>query len=67
MTIMETSQAEEMEPTASAVSWSAIVAGALAAVAATLILLILGSGLGLSLISPWPNSGISSRLSWFLA
>jgi len=60
MTVLETSQAEEMETTASAVSWSAIVAGALAAVAATLILLILGSGLGLSLISPWPNGGISS-------
>ena len=37
----------------SAVSWGAILAGAVAAAAFSLILLMLGSGLGLSAISPW--------------
>ena len=35
------------------VSWSAVLAGALAAAALSFILLILGVGLGLSVISPW--------------
>jgi hypothetical protein len=37
----------------SGVSWSAVLAGALAAAALSFILLILGVGLGLSAISPW--------------
>ena len=37
----------------SAVSWKAIIAGALAAAAISLVLLILGSALGLSTVSPW--------------
>lgn len=45
----------------SAVSWSAIIAGAAAAVALSLILLILGVGLGLSSVSPWTNQGISAE------
>ena len=45
---------------ASAVSWSAIVAGAAAAAALSLILLILGTGLGLSAISPWADNGIGA-------
>lgn len=44
----------------SAVSWSAIVAGAAAAAALSLILLVLGTGLGLSSVSPWAHSGISA-------
>ncbi len=44
----------------SAVSWSAILAGAAAAAALSLILLILGTGLGLSSISPWSNQGIAA-------
>ena len=44
----------------SAVSWSAIFAGAAAAAALSLILLILGTGLGLSSVSPWAHSGISA-------
>ncbi len=44
----------------SAVSWAAIFAGAFTAVAITLILLSLGAGLGLTSISPWPNSGVSA-------
>ncbi len=37
----------------SAVSWGAIFAGATVAAALSLILLLLGSGLGLSVVSPW--------------
>ena len=44
----------------SAVSWAAIVAGAVAAAALALILLILGVGLGLSSVSPWARSGVSA-------
>jgi len=41
----------------SAVSWPAIVAGAVVAAASSLILLALGAGLGLASISPWANLG----------
>ena len=44
----------------SAVSWSAIFAGAAAAIALSLILLILGTGLGLSSVSPWAREGASA-------
>jgi hypothetical protein len=40
------------EVTTSAVSWAAIIAGAVAATAATVILLVLGTGVGLSIVSP---------------
>lgn len=49
------------ETSASAVSWAAIIAGAIAACALTLFLLALGAGLGFSMASPWPGSGISAR------
>lgn len=54
----------------SAVSWSAIIAGAAAAAALSLILLILGTGLGLSSVSPWAFDGVSretfgwSTIAW---
>jgi hypothetical protein len=38
---------------ASAVTWSAIIAGAVTAVSVSLILLLLGSGLGFAAASPW--------------
>jgi hypothetical protein len=43
----------------SAASWPAIVAGAFAAAALSLVLLALGSGLGFAAVSPWPRAGIS--------
>ncbi len=46
--------------TGSAVSWGAIVAGAIAAAALSMILLLLGSGLGLSSASPWSTQGASA-------
>ena len=48
------------ESMTSAVSWAAIIAGALAATALSVVLLALGSGLGLSSISPWANSGATA-------
>ncbi len=45
---------------ASGVSWGAIFAGAVGAAALSLILLILGTGLGLSSVSPWANNGVSA-------
>lgn len=44
----------------SAASWAAIIAGAVVAVAASLILLALGSGLGFAAVSPWPDHGVSA-------
>ncbi len=47
--------------TASAVSWAAIFSGAFAAFAVTLILVALGSGIGLTTVSPWEGSGASAK------
>ncbi len=44
----------------SAVSWAAILGGAAAAIATTLILVILGTGLGLTAVSPWRGMGASA-------
>ena len=44
----------------SAVSWSAIFAGAAGAAALSLILLILGAGLGLSSVSPFSGQGVGA-------
>lgn len=46
---------------ASAVSWGAIFAGAAGSAALSLILVLLGSGLGFSSISPWANEGVSAK------
>ena len=43
-----------------AVSWGPIIAGAFAASTLTFILMMLGSGLGLSMVSPWSGSGTSA-------
>ncbi len=44
----------------SAVSWGAIFAGAAGAAALSLFLMVLGTGLGLSAVSPWRMEGISA-------
>jgi hypothetical protein len=49
------------EPSASGVSWGAVLAGAFAAAALALILLLLGTGLGLTAASPWANEGASAK------
>ena len=46
-----------MESSFSAISWPAIIGGAFVAAAVSLILLFLGSGLGLTWASPWSRHG----------
>jgi hypothetical protein len=43
----------------SAVSWAAIIAGAVATAALALVLVALGAGFGFSSVSPWSNTGPS--------
>lgn len=43
-----------------AVSWGAVVAGAVGAAALSLVLILLGTGLGLSVVSPWAHDGVSA-------
>lgn len=52
--------ADSPDTEASAVSWAAIIAGAVVACAASLILIALGAGLGFSTISPWHDEGVSA-------
>ena len=47
-------------PSVSGMSWPAITTGAVAAAALALLLIAFGAGLGLSAISPWSDSGVSS-------
>ncbi|MFN2289156.1 MAG: hypothetical protein ABR578_12570 [Chromatocurvus sp.] len=49
----------------SAVSWPAIFAGAAGAAALSLVLLILGTGLGLSAVSPWSMEGVNAATFGF--
>jgi hypothetical protein len=51
---------EIIEPSVAGVSWPAVLAGAIASCALTLVLLSLGAGLGFSVVSPWSNSGVSA-------
>lgn len=51
---------ESTQTQASAVSWAAIIAGATVAAALSLILLMLGTGLGLSSVSPWAYRGVTA-------
>lgn len=48
------------EANSSAVSWAAVIAGAFVAAALWLILVALGTGVGLSSVSPWSNMGASA-------
>ena len=43
-----------------AVSWGAVFAGAVGAAVLSLVLLVLGTGLGLAVVSPWANEGVSA-------
>jgi hypothetical protein len=48
------------EPSGAGVSWAAIAAGAIVSCTITLVLLAFGTGLGLSVVSPWGGSGVSA-------
>lgn len=48
----------------SAVSWGAVVAGAVASVAVTLVMVAFGVGVGFSVVSPWAENGISAAFTY---
>ncbi len=50
------------EASASAVSWGAVIGGAFAAAALSLVLLALGTGIGLAAVSPWAYRGASASM-----
>jgi hypothetical protein len=56
----QNAQADLVEPSVPGVSWAAVLAGAVASLALTLVLLSFGVGMGFSVISPWGNSGVST-------
>jgi hypothetical protein len=49
------------ESRVSAVSWSAIIGGAVVSAATTLVLSVLGFGIGLAAVAPWPYHGLSPK------
>lgn len=57
---------EGAPPSASAVSWGAVFAGAIAAAALSLILLFLGSGFGFGALSPWAGKGLNAT-AWAIS
>jgi hypothetical protein len=48
------------EPSISGASWGAIWVGAAASIAVTFAVIAFGTGLGLSVVSPWESSGVSA-------
>ncbi len=57
---MTSDDAARLDFSVGAVSWPAIVAGGVAAVAVSLLLTLFGTALGLSFTSPWVNAGVSA-------
>jgi hypothetical protein len=66
------SQPTTNEANSAGVSWPAVFGGAFVTAALSLILLALGTGLGLSSVSPWSNVGASAStisgaaIAWFI-
>ena len=58
--VFETVEISTPVEESSAMSWTAVAAGAVAAAALTLVLLAFGTGMGFSVVSPWGNSGVSA-------
>ncbi|MDX8528958.1 hypothetical protein RFM68_31275 [Mesorhizobium sp. MSK_1335] len=58
-TITEVDVSGAKESSSTAVSWGPIIAGALAASTLTIILMLVGSGLGLTMVSPWTGATAS--------
>lgn len=48
------------EPAVSGASWGSILVGAVASLAITFVVLAFGTGLGLSVVSPWETAGVSA-------
>lgn len=60
MSHLETQGGIPVESSRSAISWGPILGGAFAAIGVTLILLLLGSGVGLTMVSPWSGESSSA-------
>src|ERR1700733_13692162 len=58
--LRDNAQQDFVEPSVPGVSWAAVLAGAVASLALTLLLLSFGAGMGFTVVSPWGNSGISA-------
>jgi hypothetical protein len=61
-TVSERSIVAGNESSASAVSWAAIFAGTVSAVALAVVLTSLGAGFGLTTVSAWPNTGATATI-----
>src|SRR3979409_296339 len=59
-TLTTATEADIVDPCTSGVSLAAVLAVGIVSGALTLVLLSLGTGLGLSVVSPWGNSGVSA-------
>ncbi len=53
-------EAPKRDEHSSGVSWGAVMGGAFVAAAVSLIMLALGAGFGLMVVSPWSNAGVSA-------
>jgi hypothetical protein len=59
-TLRQSAELDAVEPSISGISWAAVLAGAAASLAITLVLLSFGVGMGFAVVSPWGNSGVSA-------
>jgi hypothetical protein len=58
--IAQTARTDLVEPAVPGISWPAVIAGAVASLALTLVLLSFGAGMGFAVVSPWGHSGVSA-------
>ncbi|RWC49349.1 MAG: hypothetical protein EOS55_06705 [Mesorhizobium sp.] len=58
--VTEAEDSGKKESSLSAVSWGPIIAGAFAASTLTVVLMLVGSGLGLTMVSPWTGASASA-------
>ncbi|AZO19877.1 hypothetical protein EJ070_03880 [Mesorhizobium sp. M1E.F.Ca.ET.045.02.1.1] len=58
--VTEVEVSGKKESSSSAVSWGPIIAGAFAASTLTVVLMLVGSGLGLTMVSPWTGASASA-------
>ena len=58
-TFSQNAASELAEPGVPGISWAAVLAGAVASLALTLLLLSFGAGMGFAAVSPWERSGVS--------
>lgn len=59
-TFSQNAVSELAEPGVPGISWAAVLAGSVASLALTLLLLSFGAGMGFAVVSPWSHSGVST-------